>query len=69
MFFDSFKKRQDDLDKIRHVCSCGHTVYVPKKFEFSYCNYCWKRVYRDKQTEFKHKLLIKMGKRENNQRS
>lgn len=61
------KKRFNELDKIRHVCECSHTVFVPSKLEFAYCSHCGKRVYRDAQAKFKHKLLIKMGRRSNEQ--
>lgn len=55
------KKIRDDLEKIKHVCKCGHPVYFSNRYDFTYCTVCWRRVYRDEATEFKHKLLQASG--------
>lgn len=55
------KRLRNDLEKIKHICKCGHPVYFSNKYDFDYCTYCWSRIYRDKKTEFKHKLLAKCG--------
>ena len=55
------KKIREDLEKIKHICKCGHPVYFSNQYDFSYCSVCWRRVYRDKATEFKHKMLSAVG--------
>ena len=60
-------KKADSLMPVRHVCKCGHTVYVPVKYEFVYCDWCFRRVWRDEKTKFKYKLMAKLGKINNEQ--
>lgn len=62
------KRLRDDLEKIKHVCKCGHPVYFSNKNDFSYCNFCWRRIYKDEATEFKHKILKAMGQGTNDSR-
>lgn len=61
------EKIANELSKIRHKCSCGHTVYIPQRNEFVYCDWCFRRVYKDEKTKFKHKLLERLGKTNNEQ--
>lgn len=60
-------KIMNELAKIKHKCECGHTVIVPNKVDFVYCDYCFKRVYRNDFMKFKHNLLRACGKPQNEQ--
>lgn len=62
---DDWGKRQISLDKVKHYCKCGHTVYVPARNVFVYCNWCNRKVYQDKRSEFEYKLLRSLGKVDN----
>ena len=60
-------KITNELAKIKHKCNCGHTVIVPHRVDFVYCDYCFKRVYRSDFMEFKHNLLRACGRPQNEQ--
>lgn len=60
---EEFKKR---LETVR-TCKCGHRVLVPNRYDFVYCDYCFRRVYRDDRTEFKFKLMEELGEYSNEQ--
>lgn len=60
-------KIANDLSKIKHKCKCGHTVYISNRVDFVYCDYCFRRVFRNDFIEFKHKLYESCGKRINEQ--
>lgn len=65
MYYD--RKRADYMSEIRHKCECGHTVFVPMKLDFIYCDWCSRKVYRDEKTEFIREMLLKLGKAGNEQ--
>ena len=67
MRYKRVKQRDNEFSKVRHVCTCGHTVYVPVKYEFVYCDWCYRRVWRDEKTKFKFKLMEKLGQTNNEQ--
>lgn len=54
-------KISEALSKIRHKCKCGHTVFIPNKVDFVYCDYCFRRVYKNDFSKFKRELLKAMG--------
>lgn len=60
-------RRQEALAQIRHKCKCGHSVYISNRVDFVYCDYCFRRVYKNDFIEFKHKLYESCGKRINEQ--
>lgn len=47
---------------IRHKCKCGHTVFIISKFDFVYCDWCGRKVFKNDKAKFKYKLLKNMGK-------
>lgn len=65
MYLD--RKRADYMAVCRHKCKCGHIVYIPAKCKFVYCDWCFRRVWKDEQTKFKYKLMEKIGKADNEQ--
>lgn len=58
-----YQKITNELDKVKIRCSCGHRVVVPLKIGKVLCSWCGHYVYRDKQLEFKEKILEKMKRR------
>ena len=62
------RKRADYMSAVRHKCRCGHVVYIPARCKFVYCDWCYRRVWRDEETKFKYKLLEKLGKTDNEQK-
>ena len=65
--FDEWGKHQDYMNKIKKYCKCGHTVYVPKRNVFIYCNWCNRRVFQNNRCEFEYNLLRTLGKVNNEQ--
>lgn len=61
------EKRQTHMNKIKHYCKCGHTLYIPKRNLFVYCDWCHRRVFQDDRCEFEYKLLRSLGKTDNRQ--
>ena len=59
------EKRENALSEIKHTCKCGHVVLIPEKYDFVYCDHCWKRVYKNKMTEFRYKLLETCRRKDN----
>ena len=39
------------------TCECGHRMYISNKHHRLICNWCGRMVYRNKQDEFKNKLM------------
>lgn len=60
-------KLAKEFAKISHKCKCGHTVPIPNKVNFVYCGWCHRRVYKNKEIEFKYKLMSACGKGKNEQ--
>ena len=50
------EKRENALSEIKHTCKCGHVVLIPEKYDFVYCDHCWKRVYKNNDTVFLEKF-------------
>lgn len=44
------------LDKRKYKCSCGHSVIITYKDDYCICNWCGRKVLKDKRTNFKDKL-------------
>ncbi len=61
------RKRADSLSKIRHVCKCGHSVYIPAKNKFVYCSHCNCKVFKNDLCKFEYELFRVMGKVNNEQ--
>lgn len=39
------------------TCECGHRIYISNRHHKLPCNWCGRMVYRNKQDEFKNKLM------------
>lgn len=50
------EKLQRERTKMRIICKCGHSCYVPHSRDYLLCSHCHNRVYRNKMIEFKYKM-------------
>lgn len=50
------KRLYESLQKFRHICKCGHTVYIANKSGRAECNHCHNLVFKDAKTEFEYRL-------------
>lgn len=46
----------EEKQNFRHVCKCGHTVYIANKSGIVICSHCKNLVFKDKETEFKYRM-------------
>ena len=46
----------EEKQKYRHICKCGHTVYIANKDGRAECNYCHRLVFKDAKTEFEYRM-------------
>lgn len=56
----------EEKQKFRHICKCGHSVYIANKRGITECNNCHNLVFKDKKTEFEYRMkqnLIKEKRR------
>lgn len=50
------KKLQDNM----YTCECGHRMFIAKNRLFVICNWCGKKVYKNKKDEFMDRLETKL---------
>ena len=64
---DTFQKREDEREKYKRYCKCGHSiVFTPSpKTNKTICSWCGNWIYKNDFEEFKEKLSKKMKKEEN----
>lgn len=63
---DAFRRKMDEYDKVKYICSCGHRVIIPKWVDKTICGWCGNYVFKDKKEEFKYRLkeeIMKGGKK------
>lgn len=59
-------KLYEEKQKYRHICKCGHTVYIVNKSGRAECNHCHRLVFKDKETEFKYRMKQNLIKERRN---
>ena len=59
---DSFRRKMDEYDKVKHICSCGHRIIMPKWVDKQICGWCGNYVFKDKREEFKYRLKEEIRK-------
>jgi hypothetical protein len=54
-------KLNEDFNKLKVRCKCGHNQYIPLEKEKMICSWCGCYVFKNKKDEFKYRLnnLIK----------
>lgn len=56
------KKLDEVLSKNKVTCSCGHVIIFTNKDDRLFCDWCGKYCYKDKETEFRYRMLSKLSK-------
>lgn len=56
----------EEKQNYRHVCKCGHTVYIANKSGIAICSHCKNLVFKDKETEFKYRIKEKLYREKRN---
>ena len=55
-----FSKMQDEYDKVKYRCACGHRVVIPNWVDKNVCDWCGNYVFKNKKDEFKYRLKEKL---------
>lgn len=55
-------KLSDSQTKASIKCNCGHTILMPTKKDKIVCDWCGEYVFKDKETEFRYRMLSKLSK-------
>lgn len=50
------KKLYENMQEFRHVCKCGHTIYITNKSGRAECKHCHNLVFKDAKTEFEYRM-------------
>lgn len=54
-----YKRKTEELDKVRYKCQCGHSVIIPYNVDRKICSWCKRYVVKKKLDEkrfFKDKM-------------
>jgi len=60
------QKVYEEIQKYRHKCKCGHTVYIANETGRALCSHCHNWVFKDKATEFKYRMKQNLIKERRN---
>ena len=60
MNFKELTKYVDEVQNFMYKCKCSHTVMIAKAKKYVICSHCGRRVYRNKEEEFKNRLEEKL---------
>ncbi len=58
-------KLQEAYSRNAKKCECGHTMAISANTQYVICTWCGRKIFRNKQEEFKYKLGIAKRKKEN----
>lgn len=58
----------EEKQKYRHICKCGHTVYIANKTGRAECNYCHRLVFKDAKTELEYRMKQNLIKERRNRK-
>lgn len=59
-----YERMQDEYDKVKYRCKCGHKVIIPEKVNKQICSWCGRYVFKNKKDEFEFRLKERMKKNE-----
>lgn len=51
-----YERMQDEYNKVKYKCRCGHKVIIPKWVDKQICGWCGKYVFKSKEDEFKYRM-------------
>lgn len=57
-----YERRAEELDKVKHICKCGHRVIIPKQVDKVLCDWCNNFVFKKKSDEFKYRINEQLKK-------
>ena len=57
---NEIKKLYEEMQQYKHICKCGHTVYIVNKSGRAECRNCHNLVFKDKKTEFEYIMKRKL---------
>ena len=57
---NKFNKLNEELDKVKYKCKCGHRVVIPYFMDKNICSWCHRYVFKSKEDEFKFRLKEKL---------
>ena len=57
---NQFNKLNEELDKVKYKCKCGHRVVIPYFMDKNICQWCHRYVFKSKEAEFKYRLKEKL---------
>lgn len=53
---DEWKRLNEELDKVKYKCKCGHRNVIPQNKEKTLCSWCGNYVFKEKKDEFKYRM-------------
>lgn len=59
---EQFQRQTEEYNKVKVKCKCGHKLVIPVWVDKQICSWCHHYVYRNKQLEFKEKVMREMKK-------
>lgn len=51
-----FERMQEEYDKVKYMCKCGHKVIIPNHVDKQVCRWCGKYVFKNEKDEFKYRM-------------
>lgn len=60
MGFKQLEKYAKVLQDHMYTCKCGHRVLVGKNYRYTVCNWCSRKVYKNKKDEFIDRMETKL---------
>lgn len=59
---NEFNKLNEELDKVKYTCKCGHRVIIPYHLDKNICSWCHRYVFKSKEAEFKFRMNERLRK-------
>lgn len=53
---EEYDRMQDEYDKVKYKCKCGHKVVIPNWVDKQVCGWCGKYVFKNEKDEFKYRM-------------
>lgn len=60
---DEWKRMQENYDKVKYNCKCGHRSVIPESLDKTVCSWCGNYVFKDKKAEFQYRMKEKLIRR------
>lgn len=53
---EEYDRMQEEYDKVKYKCKCGHKVVIPNWVDKQVCGWCGKYVFKNEKDEFKYRM-------------